>query len=402
MLLLPALASIFPIRAAGTSRTAPVWTRRLSNFVIRRQRAVLLGSLAAVGVLCSMIPLNELDEPVAEYFDESLEFRRDSDFIVKQMGGAYIMEFSIDSGRPGGIADPAYLKALDGFAQWLRAQPGVANVLAVSDVLARVNRAMHGDNPHFYRVPDDPGLAAQCLLLYEMSLPPGLDLNYQVDVAKQSTRVIVTTDVLSSNRMRALGDAATGWLRDHAPPPMVAEASGSALLFVHLTEQNIQEMINGTLVSIILIGAAMMLALRSVRLGVLSLVPNLVPSAVAFGVWGVLVGYVSFALSTVCVMTLGIIVDDTVHFFEHYVRGRRRGEGVEESIRHAFVSVGTAVVATTAILCAGFLILSLSSFTFNRDMALLSATVIACAFLADMLLSPALLLFFDRDARRTS
>lgn len=396
MFLIPALAAILPIGVPRQKPSSFRWTEQAASFVIAHRRPLLVGAVLLIAALCAMIPLNEMDERVAEYFGKSLQFRQDSEFVVNRMGGAYVMEFSIPSGRPDGIADPAYLSALDGFAEWLREQPGVAHVSAFSDIMKHLNKSMHGDDPAYLRIPDERSLAAQYLLFYEMSLPLGLDLNNLIDVDKSSTRVMVITDVLSSNDLRALGEAATSWLRKHALPSMVSEASGSALLFAHLTERNMRDMIGGTFTSIFVISGIMILGLRNLRYGIISLIPNLIPSAMAFGIWGLTVGHVSFALSIVSSMSFGIIVDDTVHYLEHYARARRDYRfSVEDSIRHAFSTVGTAVLATTVIVGTGFLVLALSSFSFNRDMALLSAIVVGCAFLSDLILLPTLLMMFE-------
>jgi hypothetical protein len=398
MFLMPALAAILPIGVPRKGDTNLRWVERAASLVIAHRHLLLAGSVAVIVVLCALISRNEMDERVAEYFDKSLSFRQDSEFVVEHMGGAYVMEFSLDSGQPDGISDPAYLTALDGFTDWLRAQPGVAHVAAFSDIMKRVNKSMHGDDPNYFRIPDERGLAAQYLLFFEMSLPTGLDLNNQIDVNKSSTRVMILTDALSSNDLRALGGAATRWLGTHAQPSMVAEASGSALLFAHLTERNMRDMISGTFTSLFVISGIMILGLRNIRYGLISLIPNVVPSAMAFGIWGLTVGHVSFALSIVSSMSFGIIVDDTVHYLEHYAHARRDLRySVEDSIRHAFSTVGTAVLATTIIVGSGFLILALSSFSFNRDMALLSAIVIACAFVADLVLLPTLLMMFDGE-----
>jgi predicted RND superfamily exporter protein len=115
----------------------------------------------------------------------------------------------------------------------------------------------------------------------------------------------------------------------------------------------------------------------------------------AFGLWGLLVGQVGLALSVVTGITLGIVVDDTVHFLSKYLRARReQGKPVAEAVRHAFATVGTALWVTSLVLVLGFLVLALSNFELNAGMGLLTALTIALALAADFLLLPALLLRF--------
>ena len=139
-------------------------------------------------------------------------------------------------------------------------------------------------------------------------------------------------------------------------------------------------------------------ALRSFKLGAISLVPNLIPAALAFGAWGLAVGQVGLALSVVTGMTLGIVVDDTVHFLSKYLRARReKGLGAEDAVRYAFSTVGLALVVTSIVLIAGFMVLTFSAFALNSNMALMTSVTILFAIVADFLLLPPILMALDRQ-----
>ncbi|WP_317623016.1 efflux RND transporter permease subunit [Thiohalobacter thiocyanaticus] len=186
------------------------------------------------------------------------------------------------------------------------------------------------------------------------------------------------------------------WLREHAPAQLV-EGASPALMFAHIGKRNIQSMLGGTTLALVLISMILVLALRSLRIGLISLIPNLVPAAMAFGLWGLLVGQVGLALSVVTGMTLGIVVDDTVHFLSKYLRARREQHlASEHAVRYAFHTVGTALWMTTLVLAAGFLVLAQSAFVINAGMGTLSAMTILLALLADFLLLPPLLIYADR------
>ena len=136
-----------------------------------------------------------------------------------------------------------------------------------------------------------------------------------------------------------------------------------------------------------------MFALRSVALGALSLIPNGLPILVTFGTWALIVGEVGFSVATVASISLGIIVDDTVHFLSKYVRARdERQLSAEDSIRYAFENVGMAIVVNTIILAIGFLVMTASAFKPNLDMGLMTVIAIVFALVLDFLLLPALLL----------
>ncbi|KPJ89223.1 MAG: hypothetical protein AMJ53_15950 [Gammaproteobacteria bacterium SG8_11] len=140
----------------------------------------------------------------------------------------------------------------------------------------------------------------------------------------------------------------------------------------------------------------LIIALRSIKIGFISLIPNLVPAAMGFGLWGLLVGEVGLALSVVAGMTLGIVVDDTVHFLSKYLRARRENHlPAPDAVRYAFTTVGMALLTTTIVLVVGFLILAQSSFQLNAGMGMLTSIVISFALLADFLFLPPLLMKFE-------
>ncbi len=397
--LLPALLSLLPVRVRATGHRGDAAMAALGEFVVRRRRELLWGSALIVVALVASIPRNELNDVFLHYFDESIEFRRDADFTTENLTGMYTMEYSLASGEVEGISDPDFLADIAAFAEWYKEQPETIHVNVITDTFRRLNMSMHGDDPAEYRLPASREQAAQYLLLYEMSLPFGLDLNNQIDVDKSATRMTVATQTLSSNEVLALDRRALQWLADHAPNIVRPESSGTTLMFAYLGRRNIVSMLVGTTVALIGISFILIFALRSLRLGLTSLVPNLIPGALGFGIWGLAVGEVGVSLSVVTAMTLGIVVDDTVHFLSKYRRARRElGCASPDAVRVAFRTVGRALLTTSLVLVAGFVVVSLSSFELNAGMGKLTAMVIALALMADFFLLPPLLMKVEGDA----
>ncbi|MGI9259924.1 MAG: outer membrane lipoprotein-sorting protein, partial [Gammaproteobacteria bacterium] len=192
------------------------------------------------------------------------------------------------------------------------------------------------------------------------------------------------------------------WMEANLPTWMQTDPTSASVMFTYITDRNVDNMIDGTIIAIVLISLVLMAALRSTRLGVLSLVPNGLPILAAFGAWALLVGKIGFSVATVASISLGIIVDDTVHLLSKYVRARSERQGTAaDAIRYAFKSVGVAIVINTVILAAGFLVLLTSSFKINVDMGLLTALSIVFALILDFLFLPALLLIVDRVGTRS-
>ena len=190
----------------------------------------------------------------------------------------------MQSKKPNGISDPVFLNKLETFANWARNHEVVTNVQSITDVFKRLNRDLNGGDLEFYRIPENRELSAQYLLLYELSLPFGLDLNNQIDIDKSSTQVIVTIDDLTTNQIKAWISEAESFLENELGMDTVA--AGPTVMFSYIAERNIQGMLWGTLYAVLIISGIILIALKDVRLGLLSLVPNLLPAALAFGVWG--------------------------------------------------------------------------------------------------------------------
>ncbi|MEM6536802.1 MAG: MMPL family transporter [Pseudomonadota bacterium] len=391
--LLPALLSLIPFRASERDATAGGGIMRgFADFVIAHYRALFIVFGIGTIAIISFIPRIALSDQFLKYFDTRIEFRSESD-AAGEYFGLYPLEFSLDAGEAGGVNDPEYLQKLEDFANWLRTQPSVLHVYSVSDIMKRLNKNLNGDDPAFYTLPDEYDLAAQYLLLFELSLPYGLDLNDRIDIEKSATRVTASLDGdVSTIEIRQLLKDSEAWFAQNAPS-IEGPATGPQVMFTFIAQRNINSMIQGTTIAIIAIAVIMMLALRSFWIGLLSLAPNGLPILAAFGAWAILVGEVGFSVAAVASMSLGIVIDDTVHFLTKYVRARRVNNlSAADSIRYAFETVGVAILVNTVILGAGFSLLMLSAFKINSELGLLTTLSIGFALVLDFLFLPPLLL----------
>jgi predicted RND superfamily exporter protein len=398
LVVLPPLVAIFPMRENKklvVEGSTPVV--RLGELVIARRKGLLWFGVVAIIFLSAMVTRNELNDEFVKYFGESFAFRTDTDFTSENLSGIYTMEFSLSSGEEGGISDPEYLADVEAFANWSREQPDVQHVFTITDTFKRLNKNMHADDPEWYALPKERDLAAQYLLLYEMSLPYGLDLNDTINVEKSSTRLIVTCANVTAVRMRELQAESEEWLRANTPEHMWTVPASTNLMFSHISERNIKSSLLATFIALGLIAIILGIAFRSVKFGALSIIPNLAPGLMAFGIWGMTAGRIDVGNAIVTTMALGIIVDDSVHFLSKYLRARREGGmSSEEAVRYAFSTVGAALVVTSFILVAGFMMLTFSPFGLNAGMGLLTAIVLLVALGADLLFLPPLLMQIDK------
>ena len=395
--LLPAMVTLLPAKPQQHRAYVSELMTHFADWVINH-RKILMPTVGLVIVgLALVIPRNELNDVFVRYFDESIEFRPHTDFVVDNLTGMYFIDYSLDSGESGGISDPTYLAKIERFGNWLSEQPEVVHVSTLTDVFKRVNRSMHGDDARWHRLPEQRDMAAQYLLLYEMSLPYGLDLNNQIDVDKRRTRLSATLETLSTSQTLAFEQRTYDWMRNNTPA-LLTTAASPPIMFSHIGMRNIVSMLGGTAFALIAISLLMIIALGSWRYGLLTLIPNIAPAAMAFGLWALIDGEVGLGLSVVAAMTLGIVVDDTIHFMSKYLRARRQqGLDAIAAVRYSFATVGVALWTTTMALAAGFLVISTSAFAVNAEMGLLVAIVVVLALVVDFLLLPGLLIRFDKS-----
>lgn len=397
---LPALMAIVPLKVKAQPENTSSFVNTLGGWVLHHRYAVSSITLCCAVLAIFAIPRIELDDQFLEYFDESITFRRDVDFTVENLQGAVGVHFAIGSGEAGGVSETAYLTKLQEFSDWLRSRPEVVHVRSLTDIMKQLNRSMHGDEKTWYRLPEERNLAAQYLLLYEMSLPYGLDLTNMINFDKSSSRVGVMLHKITASEQRQFADAAESWLRNNTPSAMHSVAAGTPIMFAHVSERNIKSMIGGNILILIFITLTITLTLRNIPLGMLSLVVNALPIILTLGIWSLVVGRIGMASAIFTATAFGIIVDDTIHFLSKYERAKREKKvPTKEAILYAYQTVATPMFTTSVMLAVGFGIVATSSFLVNANLGLLTLLAVLFALLCDLFLLPAMLMFISKKSR---
>lgn len=393
---LPSLLVLLPIKVKTQDNSQSDNFEKFAEWVICHHKRILPFSIIFAVAAIGASTLNKINDVPVEYFHESAEFKIAADFQRDTLSGMTTIDFGIFTDQDSGINRPETLQQIHGFSEWLQSLHYVDHVSSITDTFLRLNKNMHGDDQSYYRLPDNQELAAQFLLLYEMSLPFNLDLNNQLNIDKSGTRVSVTMQNLGSKEITEFEQQAYQWMAENAPNLRMTAGSQN-LMFAHIGEANMNSLLKGTVLALVLISIILVFALGSWRMGGISLIPNLLPAGIGFGIWGLYSGEINMGLSVVLSMALGIIVDDTVHFLSKYQHARQQGKDAQDAVRYAFKSVGRALWVTTIVLSLGFAVLTLSSFALNSDMGLLTGIIIIVALAVDFLFLPAFLLLFDKQ-----
>jgi len=395
--LLPAVITLLPAKPKLTSNKRTSYIKGYVAFINNNTKQLMLVILSITLFIAWALPKNIIDDNFYDYFGESFATRQANDFIFENLTGIASLEYEIDSNSKMGISDPAFLAKVENFSQWFESQPETYNVNVITETFKRLNKNMHQDNPDWFKLPDDKSLAAQYLLLYEMSLPYGLNLDNQVSFDKSSLRMVVTLKKGPSSQLIRLDNDAQAWLAANNMSSMVSAGVSPDMMFAKIGHRNNRTLLWGALIALVVISLTLIIVFRDIKIGLLSLIPNLYPAGIAFAIWGVVVGEVGLSLSVVGTMTLGIVVDDTVHFLNKYMHATRKlGQDSIQALIYTFETVGPAILGTTLVLSLGFLALATSPFRLNSDMGLMTSITIVIALLLDFIILPALLLIFDK------
>lgn len=402
--LLPTLVLIMPFKSSNKKpKLKEVFDNvlnALAVFVIKFNKAIVV-VFALITVFFSYFAFQNIpSEEFGEYFSEKSEFRKHIDFFSDKLGGGYTLEISIPSKGVNGVYDPEYLRELDKLVNFIKEKEYVNHTVSIVPIFKKINQYLNSNDPKYYIIPESKEQSAQNMLSYESGLPVGKGLGDLITVDKSHSRVVCITTRIKSNEMVVYSKEINEWIEKNMPKHMQARVTSESYLFGILGLNQIKGMLTGGLLALLVITFTLIIALRSIKYGLISIIPNVMPILVAFGIWYFLKGTLNTGLSIVFSMTIGIVVDDTIHFLSKYLYAKRvLGKTAEESVRYSFNTVGRAIIITTFILVSGFAVLSQSLFDLNAGMAKLTLITIALALIIDLIFLPALLILIENKKK---
>lgn len=395
--LMPLLVDVLPIKRqkfrnknGKESSIAP-----LAQHILKHRIIYFVGTSLFALTLGSFAQKNVVNDQLVKYYGETVPFRIDTDFATEKLSGLSDLSISLKSPYEKGVFDPRYLQGVNQFETWLKKHPQIVQTQTIATTFKSLNKAMHGNDDAYYKLPEEADLIAQYFLLYEMSLPYGLSATSQISFNKQESKIFLNLKEQSTHSMLDFENEIKQYLKTHLPEYQYTSSS-IGLLFSHIGVSNAKSMLVGTFIALLLMSLVIGLALKSVKLGFVSLLTNLIPPALAFGVWGIISGEVGLSISVAIGMTLGIVVDNTVHLLAKYQLAQKEGYALEKSIIYAYSKVGAALLICNGVLVAGFMILAQSQFKLNSDMGLFTSITFVMALTIVFIMLPPVLYWMDK------
>ena len=397
--LLPQLLTLFKL-----PRIAPPhqWVIRLQQilFTVVTKHALLVVSLFTLLLLATLTGLFHLtpNDEFTSYFDSNNSFKQSTDSAVAHLGGIDYLQMSLKAptNAPHSIADSAYLDHLSILSNEIAASPLVRTVISLPLVIEHYYGMMTLPRP-FQNIPYS---MSKMFVEKVSSSSPNPNVPYQrvslVSKDQSSSQILIVFNPITSTELIEFSQHYT--MRAQQLFHEKTIVNSTSLLFAQLSVANARQMNRGMLLSLILITLLLWGVTQRFRYASITIIPNALPILVSFGLWGLFVGKSGLGLSIVAPMSLGIIVDDTVHFITHYSGYRGEGLSVHQALKKTFAALTSPVLATTLVLSLGFLMLTFSGFAPTMEMGIVTTITVILALVGDLLLLPALLVLFDKKS----
>ena len=282
------------------------------------------------------------------------------------------------------IQDVEVMQFLDRVGAFMSAIPEIGKVMSVTQYIKEIHQAMNDGDPAFYQVPNSRNLISQYMLLYESEFETFFNLDYT------KLRIAAQIKDIDSRRSAEIEEEINNFIMVHAPNGVKAEVSGTAFIALRTNNYLVRNLAGSFFIAFIVVTLLMVILFRSVKMALISVVPNLIPMMMMAAVMGFF--QISLRPSTAMTFAIafGIAVDDTLHYLTRY-RMELSDRHYQKANDATMMSTGVAMMSTTAILVSGFMVLTLSEFTFSIQFGILSSITILSALIGDLTFLPALL-----------
>jgi uncharacterized protein len=332
----------------------------------------------------------EVETDMSRILSTRLPIRQDIDYVDAHMGGSLSVEIMIDTGVADGVKAPEFINRLEVLQQFVDDRPLSTKTVCILDTIKRIRQALHGDDPAYYSLPESREAVSQYLFLYETS--GGEELDKLVSFDYSLARLIVKTRSVGTKELRIFMTALENRLPEIFPPDVKVELTGPLREFMDLADVLAKGQKKSFTAAVLAITLIMMLVLRSVRLGLISMIPNILPPLMALGLMGFTGIHMDLALMTFSAVIIGVAVDDTIHFFTRFRREFGQYKDYEKAIENTFLTVGRPITFTTITLVLGLLMLTPSAMFGIVRFGMLSGFAFLWALLADFFFAPAIIL----------
>ncbi len=390
----PLLLLGFKVKKKVDAKQQSFQLASLSQFITENAKLIVLLGCILMGwglYFGSKLEINM--EPMSQFKDDHYLVRT-SKFIKSKLGAVNSFEIMINTPEEDGIKDPVFLNKIQEFQSWLESQPKVTNTTSILNILKNINKALNSDDMKFHKIPDTKKQVAEELLLYQFSVPEGKDITNLTSIKNDSLRIQGRWDINSSKEGLKITDDIRLKLGRLG---LDGTVTGKSPLMFGLVSAIVKTLGSSFLMAVICIGIMLIIILKSIRMGLVSLIPNLLPIIIGAAVFYFIGSDIDLGVVLVASVCLGIAVDDSIHFLFQYKKNKESGLSIEDNFTNIFNYTLPSLTFTTFLLFIGFGSFFLADYIPNLKFGLMTALILLLALLADIFFLPAVLYLADKE-----
>ena len=361
---------------------------KCASIIMKYQNSILILFTLIAVISLYLSSQNKVNSDVYSYFKPNLPISISNEAIRLKMGSSEGPELVIKTGIKEGIKDYDFVKKVEELKNYIDNKNFVAKSVDIVSIIKEMNKSLHGDLPEYYMIPREKNAIAEQLFLYTMSLPQGMDLNNRVSLDNESIRMSILWNIKDTERwLFYLED----FKKKASSLGLNVGATGKSFLFHHMADYVVETFFYSITLALFFVSILMMIIFKSVKLGLLSLIPNMIPLLIGGAVMYFFKMNLNIGTALVASVCLGIAVDDTIHFLSNYYILRKKGIECKLAMAQVFTYTGNALFITTLILALSFGVFMFGDFIPNVYFGVLAAIVLSMAYIIDVIFLPALL-----------
>ena len=406
LVLLPAILAILPIKPAKEkqlekSKKMDTILKAIADFSINNAKAIV-GASVVIAI-------------ISTYFATQVQFKHDplswqpdnspvkiaTDTVDRELKGSVTMEVIIDTKKDNGLYNSELLTKIDILRQKAEEIKNdkyfVGKGWSVAEVLKEIHRALHNNKQEYYAITKNNALIPQEFLLFENSGSD--DLEDLVDSSFSKARITFKLPWMEAGEYGELSDELTTLIKSELGDEVEITITGMVPLFQRTLSAAMSSMATSYIVAFILIAIMMMILLGSVKIGLTSMIPNILPIIMTLGLMAMVNMPLDMFTMLVGAIVIGLSVDDTVHFFHNFAKYHHKGYSTKEALEKTMVGTGRALVATSIVLSLGFFVYMFASLSNLINFGILSGGAIVIALISNIILGPALLTLTTKDKK---
>ena len=407
LITLPALLAILPIKPAKQKHIEK--SKKMDKFLdsiavfsfAHAKKIVVVSIVTTIVFIYSALFVDFKHNPLSWHPDDA-DVKKATYMVDKELRGSVTMEVIIDTKKENGLYNSELLHKIDALAQKLQQIENekyfVGKAWSVAEVLKEIHKALHSNDAAYYKITDNDALIPQEFLLFENSGSD--DLEDLVDSQFSKARVTVKLPWMEAGQYTELTNEIQTLMQDELGSMAEVNITGMVPLFQRTLNAAMNSMALSYTIAFVLIAIMMIILMGSFKIGLISMVPNILPVIMSIGFMSMVGMPLDLFTMLVGAIVIGLSVDDTVHFFHNFAKYHHKGYTVKESVEQTMIGTGRALVATTIVLSLGFFVYMFASLSNLVNFGILSGGAITIALFSNILLGPALLTLVTKDTKK--